>query len=785
MIVVVFCVACGDSVDDERGMVVRVGDEDAMMAAPDADGSDMATPTPDAADSGMLIDGAQQDAAGDAGMMGESLRACETTAGVLPDDVVTIEFHDGEPVGDVSAQEWSVLSTPVSMAPLHESVVFELERPARVLGYAVQYGALPESPEASLAVSLHPDFGYNGFDFWAADPLVTAQRCRSDATSGEWVEFVLPEPVEVADPGLIHLAHRRSAGGAAWLFDGTPPTADCTDDCCSAFGACHSAWNFPELRTFISGGQQNYAYNGLSLTFRYDYMVRLYVQYTDDIAPEETVFTRVPDLDTSNRMAWGDYDNDGDDDLLVNGPRLLRNDGGTFTDVTSEARLDVGLSGTGIFGDYDNDGCLDLFLFNESYTTPDYLVRSDCNGGFDDVTEASGITDTQEYMTCDGDEGTGSPTPAAAWFDIDGDGFLDLYVGNFICWSSGRSYLDTIWRARGDGTFQEWTGRRGFAGVDAEDAFLATRGVLPADFDADGDVDLLVNTYRLNRNLYYRNDGARFMELGREFGLSGRLTRWQGFSYYGHHIGAAVGDLDGDQDLDVVMAALAHPRFFDFSAKTEVLINQGDGRFEDIQGEWASPAGAAGLRYQETHSVPTLGDFDNDGALDLVISAIYDGRPTDFYWGNGDGTFRLDAWRSGIDVRNGWGQAAADFDHDGRLDIATSYGLYRNQREHPGHWLQTRVVGNVNSNRAGIGATVYVEAGEQTFVRVIGGGTGQGCQDSLSPHFGLGAHQMIDRIRVRFPGWPEAVVYEGPFDADQRIWLYEDGQHATGWRADW
>ena len=183
------------------------------------------------------------------------------------------------------------------------------------------------------------------------------------------------------------------------------------------------------------------------------------------------------------------------------------------------------------------------------------------------------------------------------------------------------------------------------------------------------------------------------------------------------------------------------------------MINQGNGEFVDIQGDWTYPAGAAGLRFQETHSIPSLGDFDNDGVLDLVISAIYDGRPTDFYWGNGDGTFRLDAWRSGIDVRNGWGQALADFDRDGRLDIATAYGLYQNQRENAAHWLQTRVVGNMGSNRAGIGATVYLDVGDTTFVRIIGGGTGQGCQDSLSPHFGLGEADTIDRIRVRFVGF--------------------------------
>lgn len=709
--------------------------------------------------------------------------ACASPQGALPADVVVLEHHDGAPVGDVSDQAWSVVGQPVADAPLHESVVFALDRPARVLGYAVRYGALPERADAALTVGLHADFGYNGFDFWAPDPLATVRVCRGDVAEGEWTEFILPEPVSVPDPGLVHVAHRRTPGGAAWAFDGTPPTPDCEADCCTAFGACHSAWNFPELMEFQAQGQQNYSYNGLSLTFQYDYLVRLYVQYTDAVEPAQTLFAPVPDVTLSNRSAWADVDNDGDEDLLTNGPRLWRNDAGVFVDATAEMGLDD-VFGSGVFGDYDNDGCLDVFVFDESYTRSDHLLRGDCAGGFVDVTEAAGITDVQGYQTCqDGDR---APTPAAAWVDLDADGFLDLYLANFICWDTGRGYLDAVWRARGDGTFEAWTGQNGFAGLDDRQAFLSSRGALPADFDGDGDVDVLANAYRLNRNLYYRNAGdGTVVEEGAASGLAGRATVWGLARHHGHSIGAAVGDLDGDADLDVIVANLAHPRFFNFSNKTQVLINQGDGRFEDTQGDWEEPSGAAGLRYQETHAVPTLGDFDNDGALDLVISAVYDGRPTDFYWGNGDGTFRLDAWRSGLTVTNGWGQAAADFDNDGRLDLATRGTLYRNQRAGDDHWLQVRVVGNEGSNRAGIGATIHAEVGGQIVTRIVGGGTGQGCQDSLSPHFGLGARASVDRIRVRFPGDAEDTVFEGPFAADQRVWLYEDGTTAIGWDADW
>ena len=97
-----------------------------------------------------------------------------------------------------------------------------------------------------------------------------------------------------------------------------------------------------------------------------------------------------------------------------------------------------------------------------------------------------------------------------------------------------------------------------------------------------------------------------------------------------------------------------------------------------------------------------------------------------------------------------------------------------------GHWLQLAVVGDDGSNRAGIGATIEVTAGARTWLRHIGGGTGQGCQDSLIAHVGLGAVSEVDTISVVYPGG-RTVTHDGPHDADQRLWLYESGSTASGW----
>ncbi len=117
--------------------------------------------------------------------------------------------------------------------------------------------------------------------------------------------------------------------------------------------------------------------------------------------------------------------------------------------------------------------------------------------------------------------------------------------------------------------------------------------------------------------------------------------------------------------------------------------------------------------------MPNLGDFDQDGALDLVITATYSGRPTDFYWGVGDGTFVLDAYHSGLSLTDGY----------------------------------------------------------------VSGGNGQGGQNSPAVHFRLGAGATagaVDSVSVTFPGG-KTVQYPGPFDANQRLWLFEDGAIHLGW----
>jgi hypothetical protein len=469
-------------------------------------------------------------------------------------------------------------------------------------------------------------------------------------------------------------------------------------------------------------------------------------------------------------MAWGDYDNDGDDDLMMGGPSLWRNEGdGTFIDVTSTALIGAGGTGGGVWGDYDNDGCLDYFGQGGGYSAGETLMHNNCDGTLTNVIVESGINDVQDQRDCDGD-GTEehSPTEGAAWFDLDSDGLLDLYLANYECSSEHdyfKNYDDFVWRNNGDGTFSDWTE---LAGLDQTNQ--AGRGVTTGDPDLDGDTDVFVSNYRLDRNFFYRNEGDGTLD---EISSSNGTRGVSVGSAYGHTIGSVFGDIDGDGDMDMIHANLAHPFFFHFSDKSMVLINDGAGEFEDQAME-------RGIYYRETHSNPTLFDADNDGDLDLFITSIYGGRDSDFYENDGDGYFTLRNYESGLVIQNGWGSAVSDYDQDGDVDLLTG-ALFRNDVDNGNSWLHVRLVGGAPdlglSNRSAIGATIWVSSASTDQLRQVSGGSGTSVQDSFMQHFGLGSDASAT-VTVQFPGG--ATVELTDVAVDRHLWIHEDGRTSVG-----
>jgi hypothetical protein len=670
-------------------------------------------------------------------------------------------FWDDDTVGSApyAARDLSMMQQPYNgsaeVAGQHEhweAVRFELEHPATIHAIRVRataLGNLREDDEWQLG--LYGDFGNNGFDFDRWDPLWEGSRCGEAIERDAWVTFALDEPIEVAEPGLIFVAnHRQNLRSPGWVF------SENRSDDCSTWDDCHSAWNFPDLDANT--------YNGPSFPLPFNYAVRLVVELHDR-RPERASFTPLEDLNLSNRSAWADYDGDGYADVLVNGLKLYRNlANGTFEDVTEAAGL-AGVSGSGIWGDLDNDGCLDLVVFGDR----ERIFSGDCNAAFVERTDATGIDDRQNVISCRGEPNEHASTMAVALFDYNGDGWLDVYLANGECWRDNRGsyYADKVYKGLGDWRFEDVSGQLGFASIGTY-----SRAIAPADYNRDGLTDLLVGNYRLQRNFLFESLGESVRETGLRAGVAGDMAN----GAYGHGIGAVWSDINGDEYLDLVIANLAHPRFYHFSDRTKVLLGSESGRFEDV-------SEAAGIRYQETHSVPAMADFNQDGYVDLAITAVYPGRPTDLYFGGSDGRFENAIYGSGITTTGGWGAAVADVDNDGDADLALDR-LYLNDSADAGAWMQVRAVGNLGAggvNRSALGAQVRLEGGGRSFLRQVSGCNGQGGQDDLALHFGLGQVETLDRVSVLFPGLDEPVVIEGPIDASQRLWVFADGSHGFGW----
>ena len=447
---------------------------------------------------------------------------------------------------------------------------------------------------------------------------------------------------------------------------------------------------------------------------RYSITFFVVVVFTSQLAaaePFEDATQRVGLKGLSGGVAaWGDFDRDGWVDLYVGG-QLWRNEGGKrFVRFENSPP-----SGAGIWADFDNDGFLDLF----SWEGGGRLYRNLKGKKFEHLAKA--IPPLPQKVSL-----------GAAWGDFDGDGLVDLYIGGYETWTVA-SYVDVIYRNQGDGTFKEtWRSKGGPQ---------PARGITAADYDEDGDLDVYVSNYRLVPNLLWKNDGkGKFTNVAAETGTAGD----GGLGAWGHTIGSAWGDLDNDGHLDLFVGNFSHrPAYQD---RPKFLKNLGpEGKFR-----FADKTATAGLRWQESYASPTLGDFDNDGRLDLFFTTVYPGNKSVLYRNAGGWKFTDATAAAKINTAKTYQAAWADFDGDGYLDLVSGGRLLRN----PGgknHWLKVRLVGKGKVNAAAIGAQVRIKLASGTLTRQISSATGQGNQNALVLHFGLGEHSGSVKLQIRWP----------------------------------
>ena len=476
-------------------------------------------------------------------------------------------------------------------------------------------------------------------------------------------------------------------------------------------------------------------------------------------------------------IALFDYDGDGLLDIyLVNGAempslvktgpkysnRLFHNNGNeTFTDVTDRA----GVAGAGYgmgaaVGDYDNDGRPDLFLVN---VNGNQLFHNNGNGTFTEVTAKAGLGGAIH-------NGRKMWSISAGWFDYNNDGLLDLFVVNYVDWDprfepactglAGRGYChpgsfaplpNTLYRNNGDGTFTDVSAETGISAVSGKGM-----GVVFADYDGDGFLDIFVANDNSPNLLFHNLQGKRFEEVGLQAGVA---YNDEGTALAG--MGADFRDLNNDGLPDIWHTAIENETF-------PLFINQGKGQFANAGQE----SRLANLTRPMSGWSNGAVDLDNDGWKDLVVARgnVMDNieevsrhfrfaEPNSVFRNLGNAQFADVSATAGPDFTQPApyrGLAYGDLDNDGRMDVVvTALGgavrVLRNVTENHNHWVLLNLVGT-KSNRMGLGTQIRVTTDDgRKLYNEATTSTGYAASSDPRVHFGLGASRVIREIEIRWP----------------------------------
>ncbi len=469
-----------------------------------------------------------------------------------------------------------------------------------------------------------------------------------------------------------------------------------------------------------------------------------------------------------------DYNNDGCMDIyFINGAsfpemkktgpeyrnRLFRNNCDlTFSDVTERAGVGGQGYGMGVAtADYDNDGYPDIFIAGLHGNT---LYHNRRDGTFEDVTTKAGLVDSL------------SPERwgiSAGWFDYDNDGWLDLFVSNYVKWDIASEFVCTaqtkpyychprVYQGQASQLFHN--NRDGtFTDVSRDSRISASvgkgMGVVFGDFNCDGFIDVFVANDSVPNFLFQNLGNGRFKEVALQVGVAYAMN---GNAVAG--MGADFRDFDNDGLEDLVVSAMYFDTF-------PLYRNQSKPRF--FLDETISSGLANATRNLTGWSIG-LYDFDNDSNKDLFVatshfpgSEPYAGSdaamPNHVFRGLGNRAFQDVSRLAGDSFQIPalyHGAAFADFDNDGRVDVVVTAQnsparLYRNISAHAGHWLAVRLIGS-ESNRDGLGATVRITLpnGTREYNRAT---TSVGYASSSEPlvRFGLGPYDRVSEIKVRWP----------------------------------
>jgi hypothetical protein len=451
---------------------------------------------------------------------------------------------------------------------------------------------------------------------------------------------------------------------------------------------------------------------------------RLYAQQSDGTFKDVSAGSGLDINGFNMGVAVGDVNNDGKPDVVVTqytGVRLFLNNGnGSFTDVTREAGLSNPSWGTSAaFFDFDRDGWLDLVVVNYvdydstweckgQYSKRDYCAPKTFRGRvsrlfhnlglapgqgrsgrvpsvcFEDVTEKSGLGQAP------------GPGLGVLCYDFDGDGWPDIFIAN-------DGAANHLWINQKNGTFKEQAVQRGVA-FNGMSKAQAGMGIALGDVDGDGHPDLFVtHLTEETHTLWKQSPRGLYQDQTARAGLLGAVWNGTGF-------GTILADFDHDGALDLAIvngrvAALAQPTdpalgpfWTHYGDRNQLFTNQGNGTFCDVSRENPSLCG----QYNVARGL-ARGDFDRDGAVDLVVTTI-----------------------------------------GGRARV------YRNVAPKRGHWISVRAF-DPRWRRDALGTEVRVRSTKRTWVGWLHPAESYECSSEPRAHFGLGAVDHLDAIDVLWP----------------------------------
>jgi len=429
--------------------------------------------------------------------------------------------------------------------------------------------------------------------------------------------------------------------------------------------------------------------------------------------------------------------------------RLYRNRGdGTFDDVSEKAGAnDAAYSMGAVIGDYNNDGYPDIFVCNYG---ANILYRNNGNGTFTNVTKKAKVAGGNECSV------------GAAWLDYDNDGYLDIYVGNYLKFDPEFKYFyapdgfpgpmaydaqpDYLYHNNGDGTFEDVTASMGINDADGR-----AMGVGAFDYDDDGFVDIYVANDHSFNYMWHNDGGKGFTDRGT---MSGTAFSQAGEATVSMSVDFA--DYNSDGLLDIFKSDDTYCTLYE---------NQGNGIFIDK----ANYAGITSAAAQFVGWTSAFVDFDNDGDADIfktngALKHLY-GHEDQLFENIGEGKFK--------DISNdlgsyfheeyvGRGACLGDYDNDGDFDIyianLNNRGMFlRNNKGNLNNWLIINLIGS-KSNFDGIGARIQITSGGKVQTAQKKSSSGYLSQSDHRIHFGLAKNESVEKIEIKWPSGKLQVI---------------------------